>query len=83
MFLTEARDRIGGQLGDLFDEAMRHYEVVAENLRTVADTFPFHGLAPGHIKDEARCHTALEALRVARNAEESGLGALEKILTEL
>lgn len=83
LFLQEARDRVNGQLGSLFDEAICHYEVVSENLRRVADTFPFHGLEPEHIDDKARCRTALGALRTARSAEESGLRALEEILSEL
>ena len=82
-FLKEAKERIGGQSGVLFDEAIHYYEVVAENLKKVADTYPFHGLKPEHIKDEDRRRSALEYLRAARTNEESGLKALEKILSEL
>lgn len=82
-FLREAKGRIGGELGPPFDEAIGHYEAVAHNLRTVADTFPFHGRKPEHIEDEARRRRAMESLKAARSAEEAGLGALERILSEL
>jgi hypothetical protein len=82
-FLKEARERLALELNPLFDEAIRHYEMVATNLKRVADTFPFHGIKPEHIKDETRCRTALEYVTAARNAEESGLKALEKILSRL
>lgn len=83
-FLKEAKERIGDEsLNPLFDEAIGHYEVVARNLKKVADAFPFHGMEPEHIKDEARRRTAIEALTAARDAEESGLKALEKLAAEL
>ena len=82
-FLREAKDRLGRKWAGLFDEAIGHYEVGAANLRAVSDTFPFHGLKPEHIEDESRLRTALEHLRQAREAEASGLKALERIATEL
>ena len=82
-FLREAKERTGGKLSSVFDQAIEHYEVVAGHLKKVADTFPFHDRKPEHIKDETRCHTAIESLRAARNAEEAGLRVLEKIASEL
>ena len=82
-FLKEAKERIGGDSASLFDEATSHYETVAEGLKTVADAFPFHGLEPEHIKDEARRRAALEALRQARTAEEAGLAVLQRIAAHL
>lgn len=82
-FLKEARERLNDNLSPSFDEAISHYEVVAQNLKEVADTFPFHGQKPEHIKIEARRRTAAEALKGTRNAEESGLKALERIAGEL
>ena len=82
-FLQEARDRIGGDLSELFDEALAHYQVVAESLKAVADTYPFHELEPAHIKDEIRRSKALGALREARRAEEAGLAVLERIVARL
>ncbi len=83
-FLKEAKKRLGDEsLDQVFDEAIGHYEVVARNLNKVADTFPFHGISPEHIKDESRRRTAIEALTAARNAEEAGLKALDKIANSL
>jgi len=82
-FLKEAKERVGGKAGTAFEEAIGHYQQVAENLKKVADTFPFLGLEPEHIADEARISTGLECLRKARSSEEAGLKALEGILSEL
>jgi len=82
-FLWEAKDRLGGEWTGLFDEAIGHYEVVAANLRAVSQALPFHGLKPEHIQDESRLRTALEHLKRAREAEASGLKALERIAAEL
>jgi len=82
-FLHEAKERLGGQATRLFDAAIIKYQVVAEKLETVTNVFPFHGLEPEHIKDETRVRTAIEALRVARDAEADGLRALQKIVKEL
>jgi len=67
----------------LFDEALDQYQVVSENLQTVANTFPFHGMKPEHVKDQARIRTAIDALRTARDAEADGLEALRRIVNEL
>jgi len=79
-FLKEAKKRIGGKFGSLFDTAARHYETVAQNLKKVSDTFPFQGPNAEHVMDEDRSRTATEYLRAAHNAEQAGLSALEKIL---
>ncbi len=88
-FLKEAKEWTG-TLVSLFDEALKHYEVVAKNLNKISEMFPFP--PPGwkvttsetdEIKDITRIETALKYLRDARNAEESGLKALEKIRSEL
>jgi hypothetical protein len=83
LFLKEAKVRLGEQAAAVFDEAIRHYEVVARNLQTVADTFPFHGMEPEHIKDPDRLKVALESLRAARAAEASGLAVLNEIVKKL
>jgi hypothetical protein len=81
-FLKEARERLGEVAGP-FDEAIGHYEVVAENLKKVAELFPFVERKEEHVKDKERCAEAAEALRAAREAEEGGLKALAKVAGEL
>jgi hypothetical protein len=82
-FLEEAKGRIGGDTGPLFDEAARRYRTVAENLRVVADTFPFFAVKPAYIEYEDRRKTAIEALSGAREAEAAGLAALGNLLARL
>ena len=83
-FLKEAKRRIGGKTTPLFDEAVGHYDAVAQDLKAVAEAFPW---APEewdqHVKDEARCQTAISHLKHARKAEEAGLESLEKIVNAL
>jgi hypothetical protein len=57
--------------------------MVFESLRKVANTFPFHGMEPEHVKDQARIRTALDVLRAARDAEAGGLETLQRIVNEL
>jgi hypothetical protein len=83
LFLKEAKDRLSDRWPALFDDALGYYEVVAENLKLVADTFPFHGMEPEHITDESRRALASKSLKTAREAEASGLEALERIVLEL
>jgi hypothetical protein len=82
-FLKEAKDRIGGTVATLFDTAIEPYGVVAENLKKITALFPFHQRKPEHIQDRARVESALELLRAARSAEQSGLAALEKLQQQL
>ena len=81
-FLKEAKEHTGGKLSSLFDEAAEHYEVVAQNLKNISEIFPFPPKG-GEIKDTARCTTALGHLMSAKKAEQSGLRALEKMLSKL
>lgn len=82
-FLKEAKDRLDGSVASLFEKALGHYQVVAENLNQVAETFPFHGHQPEHMQDETRRHQAIKYLSLAREAEAAGLKALEKIVAQL
>jgi hypothetical protein len=82
-FLHESRARLNHDLHALFDEAIMHYNVVAQNLNKVAEAFPFHARKPEHIEDKSRRRTALECLRAARTAEEAGLITLEQIQQRL
>lgn len=82
-FLREVPERLGGQVVALFYKAAGHYRVVAENLKKVADTFPFFTMKPEYIEDETRRRSAIEALKSARNAESLGLELLERLVKEL
>ena len=81
-FLKEARERLD-QPAAALDTAIEHYSVVAQNLQMVEDTFPFHGMEPGHIKDSERLRVAAACLKAARDAEANGLVALERIVNAL
>lgn len=82
-FLKEAKQRLDSKLGPLFDEAIKQYDIVARNLKKVEELFPFVTQKPGHIKDENRRRKAVDCLKVARTAEESGLKVLERIVKAL
>ncbi|GAI83638.1 unnamed protein product, partial [marine sediment metagenome] len=83
LFLKEAKSRMNESLSPLFDEALNHYEVVAQNLKNVAEAFPLIERKPEHIKDKTRISTAVEYLTTARSAEASGLEVLEKMIKQL
>ena len=84
-FLKEAKQRIGGDVCSLFDEAIGHYSTVSENLASLAKIFPFKGpnTKGEEVKEKERVRNGLKHLRTARNAEESGLRTLEKISSRL
>jgi hypothetical protein len=82
-FLREAAERFKGQVVAHFYKAAGHYKAVAENLKKVADAFPFFTMKPEYIEDESRRRTAAEALQAARKAEASGLELLERLVGEL
>jgi len=81
-FLSEAKERIGGHVGALLDEAAAHYETIALSLEKVQETFPFPPQGK-EIEDAERCAAAIERLRKAREAEGAGLRALETIVGAL
>ena len=81
-FLKEAKERLGEPAAP-FDAAISHYRAVAEDLKKVAELFPFVEREEGHVKDKERCAEAAAALRAAREAEAAGLAALANIRDEL
>lgn len=81
-FLKEAKERVDPELGPLFDEAIEHYEVVAKNLEEVTKVFPFPPEGE-EVKDVELCRTAIGYLEKAKEAEASGLKALENIASRL
>ncbi len=86
-FLQQAKSIVDTRCAELMDDAIGHYDVVAEKLRLVADLFPVIGVSEKeqtlHFKDEDRRLKAVDALQRAYRAEEVGLKVLEEITTEL
>ena len=65
------------------DQAIAAYGAVAAGLGQVADLYPFIGRKDDDILDVSRREQALEALRSARSAEETGLEALAEVVDTL
>jgi hypothetical protein len=82
-FLEEAKERIGGNVKPLFDEAKEQYEIVTHNLNNISKLFPFNEYNPEHIKDPERRESSIGYLTKAREAERTGLELLEKIMRKL
>jgi hypothetical protein len=82
-FLREAGQRLPSQVV-LFERAMEHYAQVARELAEVSKRYPFSfdlGLEPVPVEKDSRA--AVEALRVARQAEGAGLKVLAEIVEAL
>jgi hypothetical protein len=83
-FLKEAKSRLQGDLGELFDESASHYQIVAENLEKVSKAYPWTPEGgPKTIPMDEPCKDAVGWLKEARGAEESGLGSLKVIVDSL
>jgi len=84
-FLDEARARIGGDSGPLFEEAKAHYQEVCTHLEKVAHTFRPETMSThaGSLEDEAVRKETVEQLEAAKAAEAEALGALERIVALL
>lgn len=82
-FLKEANQRLDARLGPLLDETLAHYQLVAEQLKTVTELYATPGAEdiPIEVNDASRA--AVEALAVAREAEAAGLDGLGRLVTEL
>jgi len=79
-FLKEAKERIGGNTHELFEEAAGHYETERESLQKVSELFPIHlNYANEPIKDTMLSQKAIEHLKNAGKAEEAGLKSLERL----
>ncbi len=82
-FLKEARDRLDKSLEPLFAAALKHYNVVAQSLKIVSDTYPFKKCAHESIPVDNQARIAVEALKRARDAESDGLDALARIIEDM
>jgi hypothetical protein len=85
-FLREARTRLP-EVNGLLTEALVSYDTVAKRLMLVADTFPFLDASDAekdaHVRDKGRVAAAVDALTAARDAEQHGLDALERLVDVL
>ena len=84
-FLAEAKERLAGQADAAFDEALAHYTAVSERLGQVAQIYPssFESSAEDLLSVDDESQAAVEALKMAREAEAAGLRALETIIQAL
>lgn len=80
-FLQEAREKIGGDIAPLLQEAEQHYADVAGKLAELKALYPFPPQPEAIIANQAQQATA--CLTQARDAEAKGLQSLEAILQEL
>ena len=67
----------------LFDAALEHYHIVADNLKIVSETYPFKECDNECTPVDDRAHTAAEALKRARDAEAAGLDVLAELTDRL
>ena len=79
-FLAEAKQRLGGDLGSLFDDARGHYQVVADNLEAINRRCQAHDTQDVEPIDRDK---TVEQLTLARDAEAKGMEALERIVAAL
>jgi hypothetical protein len=85
-FLEEAKAGLGAEFSPLFDQAIRHYRLAAQNLGMMSQVFPHNvwTMEPSvHLKDTKKRQAAIQYLRAARDAEVEGLKALAGIVEKL
>jgi len=81
-FMGEAKEKLGGEFGSLFDEGKEYYAEVAEKLESFEKLFPYPP-DEAHIKDEVNRLKGIELLRKAQAAEGKALDIIEKIYGKL
>ncbi|MBC8228041.1 hypothetical protein H8E77_00645 [bacterium] len=86
-FLEEANQRTGKKYDSLFQPAIEQYKLVSDNLNEVEKLFPYKDATEEEWKqnmaDKERRQKAVELLKSAKEAEASGLKALENILRRI
>jgi hypothetical protein len=80
-FLREATKRLDGAAVKSLEEAAEHYEAVSRQLQMITKLFPHPGAL--QIEDKQLRKKAVTLLKNARDAEEYGLAALEKVVAAL
>lgn len=80
-FLKEAKERLAGQAGAAFDEAIAAYAAVSENLETLAEQHPFQPPpAKGAPEETLADPEGADPLMDAAAAERKGLAALGAVI---
>jgi len=82
-FLVEAADRIGGVNAIELYEAAKWYDEVSQELKFVAEKFPFHQRSPEHIRDGDALDQASHALGRAQRAEQQGMERIKRLVDNL
>jgi hypothetical protein len=82
-FLEEARQRMDDGLHALFDRAISQYDIVARNLRTVSDTYPFQQCQDAPVATDDRARATAGLLKETRDAEAAGLDILAEVVAAL
>jgi len=75
-FLKEAQERLDKSMRSLFTDALGHYNIVAQKLKVVSETYPFKECDDERVPVDDRARTAIEALKRAQDAEVAGLDVL-------
>lgn len=74
-------ESISEQANSILAESIQHYEKVVDSFKALTEIFPFPG--GGDPKDPKNAQSAIQLLSNAKDAEEQGLFALEKLLYAL
>lgn len=83
-FLREAKECLDGNASGLFDQAIQHYQVVADHLGSLSKQYPFIQESDSQaIPVDKECMEAIGWLKSAREAEAKGLNLLEQITAKL
>lgn len=84
-FLKEAKQRLPGRADAAFDRALSRFASVAQGLEEVAQLYPWEWEASDErsLPVDETSRAAAEALRIAKQEEAAGLGALADIVHAL
>lgn len=82
-FLLEAKQKLHADLHPLFDEAVTQYETVASSLRDVSEAYPFMENDNSTVSVDDRAMKAIEMLRRAYLAEETGLQFIDELVKRI
>lgn len=82
-FLNEAKQRLSDEFTSLVEQAVVHYEIVAQNLKAVSDAYPFEHCPHEPVPVDDRSRVTVTALKKAREAEVAGLATLAALVERI